>query len=195
MDISEISFHCIDEASDNEAEDLNSDFYRRTTRVNDNGKKVRGRDLMWTLKTKFLNAKEFEESPIKQDLKDNFTLKRKHSLEYGDTDDYICKFSRKRRYQPCPYELKIIFPSDSFEVFVNETGGSHVHEELTEFSDNAKVFRWTKAATEVVIDGLRVGSVPKVIMRSLRDHGCFTDGVEPTLTQLYNKVNFNIFNE
>ena len=86
MDISEISFHCIDEASDNEAEDLNSDFYRRTNRVNDNGKKVRGRDILWTQKIKFLNAKEMEESQIKQDLKENFTLKRKHSLEYGDTE-------------------------------------------------------------------------------------------------------------
>ena len=78
-----------------------------------------------------------------------------------------------------------------FEVFVNETGGSHVHEELTEFS-TTKVFRWTKAATDVVIDGLRVGSVPKVILRTLRDHGCFIDGVEPTLTQLYNKVRYHI---
>ena len=30
MDISDISFHCIDEASDNEAdEELNADYYRR----------------------------------------------------------------------------------------------------------------------------------------------------------------------
>ena len=125
-------------------------------------------------------------------MKENFTLKRKHVLEYGDTDHHICKYSRRRRFHPCPYELKIIFPSDSFEVIVNETGGSHVHEELTEFADTSKVFRWTKASTDVVIDGLRVGSVPKVIMRSLRDHGCFNDGIEPTLTQLYNKVRDHI---
>ena len=39
MDISNISFHCINEASDNEADaELNADYYRRTVRVNDSGK-------------------------------------------------------------------------------------------------------------------------------------------------------------
>ena len=57
MDISEISFHCIDEVSDNEAEDLNSDFYRRTNRVNDNRKKVRGHDILWTKKNKIFECK------------------------------------------------------------------------------------------------------------------------------------------
>ena len=189
MDISDISFHCIDEASDNEAdEELNADYYRRTARVNDCGKKVRGRDLIWNQKIKYLNAKEFEESQVWQEIKDDFTIKRKHSLEYGDTEHYVCKFARKKRYTPCPYELKIIYPSDSFEVIIQETGGNHLHKLDPDFLDSTKVFRWTRAATDVVIDGLRVGSVPKVIMRSLRDHGCFADGVEPTQTQLYNKV-------
>ena len=52
--------------------------------------------------------------------------------------------------------------------------------------------KFSDGPTDVVIDGLRVGSVPKVIMRSLRDHGCFNDGIEPTLTQLYNKVRDHI---
>ena len=119
MDISNISFHCIDEASDNEAdEELNADYYRRTARVNDCGKKVRGRDLIWNQKIKYLNAKEFEESQVWQEIKDDFTIKRKHSLEYGDTEHYVCKFARKKRYTPCPYELKIIHPSDSFEAII-----------------------------------------------------------------------------
>ena len=48
MDISNISFHCIDEASDNEAdEELNADYYCRTARVNDCEKKVCGRYLIY----------------------------------------------------------------------------------------------------------------------------------------------------
>ena len=39
MDISEISFHCIDKASDNEAEDINSDFYRRRIGLMTTGRK------------------------------------------------------------------------------------------------------------------------------------------------------------
>ena len=36
MDISNISFHCINEASDNEADaELNADYYRRTVQVKD----------------------------------------------------------------------------------------------------------------------------------------------------------------
>ena len=112
------------------------------------------------------------------------TIKRKHSLlVYGDTEHHVC-FAWKKRYNPCPYELEIIHPAESFEVIVQETGGSHLHELDPDFLDTTKVFRWTKSATDIVIDGLRVGSVPKVIMRSLRDHGRFADGVKPTLTQL-----------
>ena len=55
MDISNISFHCINEASDNEADaELNADYYRHTVRVNDSGNKIRGRDLIWNQKIKFL---------------------------------------------------------------------------------------------------------------------------------------------
>ena len=47
MDISNISFHCINEASDNEADaELNADYYCHTVRVNDGGKKVCGQDLI-----------------------------------------------------------------------------------------------------------------------------------------------------
>ena len=38
------------------------------------------------------------------------------------------------------------------------------------------------------MNGVKASSTPKVILRSLRDQGCFPDGIEPTKIQLYNKI-------
>ena len=54
MDISNISFHCINEASDNEADaELNADYYRCTVQVNE-----------FCTFAKFLNAEVFEVSEV-----------------------------------------------------------------------------------------------------------------------------------
>ena len=37
-------------------------------------------------KIKYSNAYEFYESQVWQEIKDDFTIKRKHSLEYGDAE-------------------------------------------------------------------------------------------------------------
>ena len=89
----------IDDADNNE--DLNEDYEPRSIRVNSNGKKVRGKDLNWTKKINFNNAKQYKDSNIVEDLEENYTLKRSNEYEYGTVLNYICKFNQKTRYQPC----------------------------------------------------------------------------------------------
>ena len=61
MDISDISFHCIDEASDNEAdEELNADYYRRTARVNDENIRF----SMEIQNTMYVNMLERRDTPL-----------------------------------------------------------------------------------------------------------------------------------
>ena len=51
---------------------LNEDYEVRTVRVNNDGKKVRGKDLTWVKKIIFNNPKAFEESNIVEELKEHY---------------------------------------------------------------------------------------------------------------------------
>ena len=189
QNISDFSFQ---EFGNNEASadefDLNEDYSRKTVRVNIHGKKIRGADLEWRLKYKFLSPSEYFESQLYNEIKEMYTRKRKNDdLCHGDVHHYVCKYSRKKKYIPCPHQLKIIFPSDSQEVIAQEVH-THSHVLNPEIVDTSTSFQWSKAATDLVAHGIKSGATPKVILRSLRDHGCFVDGQEPSMTMLYNKI-------
>ena len=87
----------------------------------------------------------------------------------------------------CPHEYKIIFPATDQSVIVQETG-VHLHQLNEDFVSTSVGFCWSISATEVVMNGVKASSTPKAILHSLRDLGCFPDGVEPTKIQLYNKI-------
>ena len=80
-------------------------------------------------------------------------------------------------------EVHVVFPSDSLEVYVQET---NIHEHILnpEYFDKAAVYIWTKAATETILTGIKNNARPKVILRNLRDNGCFINFPEPTPQQL-----------
>ena len=188
MDNSDISFQCIDadEAIEDNA-DEESDQVTVTVRLNANGKNVRGRDLDWKDKVIYASAQEYHESPLFTEIKDQYTLKRKHDLEYGESQHFTCKFARRKKYVKCTHEYKIIFPAVDQSVIVQETG-THMHQLDDEYVSTSVGFCWSISATEVVMNGVKASSTPKVILRALRDQGCFPDGVEPTKIQLYNKI-------
>ena len=189
QNISDLSFHEFGNSEAFEEEtDLNENYSRKTVRVNIHGQKVRGADLEWRLKYKFLSPKEYFESQLFIELKEMFSRKRKNDdLCHGDVHHYVCKYSRKKKYLPCPHQMKIIFPSDSQEVIAQEVNShSHIHD--PEIVDTSSSFQWSKAATDLVAHGIKSGATPKVILRSLRDHGCFVDVQEPSMMQLYNKI-------
>ena len=113
MDNSDISFQCLDadEAIEENANE-ESDQVTVTVRINSNGKNVRGRDIDWKEKVTYASAKEYHDSPLFTDIKDQYTLKRKHDLEYGESQHFTCKFARRKKYVKCTHEYKIIFPAE-----------------------------------------------------------------------------------
>ena len=70
-----------------------------------------------------------------------------------------------------------MFPSDSKEVFVQETG-VHEHIENPDFVETSHVFKWSKKATEILVTGIKMNSRPKVMLRELRDKNCFDGQTE-----------------
>ena len=191
MDDYEFSY--IGESADQEElnvdqeDDLNEDFEPRSTRVNAEGKRIRGTDLVWTKKVNFNTPEAFLESNILDEIKETYTSKRKREHETHEVHNYLCHFSQRQKFLPCKKQLQIVFPSDSKEVFVQETG-VHEHIENPDFVETSHVFKWSKKATEILVTGIKMNSRPKVMLRELRDKNCFDGQTEPSQIQLYNKI-------
>ena len=49
-------------------------------------------------------------------------------------------------------------------------------------------YQWSQLATEIIVTGIKNGATPKVILRNMRDKGCFLSASEPSMIQLYNKI-------
>ena len=118
-----------DEADNNlEDNDSNGADTGRQEKFDKSGNRVRGRDREWINKKKYLDPESFKSSEFLKDIKNNFSCKSKKEMEYGDVHLYVCKFSRRKNYEKCSRQVRVIFPADSMEVLIQETG-LHEHVE------------------------------------------------------------------
>ena len=164
---------------------------RENAKVNSEGRRVRGKDLVWKDFEDFETADEFKASDLKKKLDEEFTLRRSNSWDYADVEIYTCKYSRRAAYLPCPLIFKVNFLSNSEGVVVQTTEDSseHLHELDPEFSpDGTNMFRWPSAATVIITNCVKNDVRPKVIMRNLREANIFDGRPEPSMIQLYNKI-------
>ena len=83
MEDIEFSYIGEEEQLDDNDLNLNEDYEVRTVRVNKDGKKIQGKDLSWARKMNFNNPKSFEESNIMEELKENYTSKRRRDYEHA----------------------------------------------------------------------------------------------------------------
>ena len=154
-----------------------------------NGKKVPGNDRHWKMKRSFQNPADFEVSNLLNEIKSEFTCQRRKEFEYNTVHTYTCKMSRRKGYEKCPKEIRIIFPSDSLSVVVQETGVHH-HVQKSDIADRPSVFKWSHQATKIIEQGLRNKLTPTVILNNLRENGAFGSQTEPSISVLYNKMNY-----
>ena len=77
----------------------------RVAKVNSNGVKVRGKDIVWEEIHHFENANEYMESEIAKKIEKEFTARKQREYSYADVKMYNCKFSRKVGYLPCPWRI------------------------------------------------------------------------------------------
>ena len=67
------------------------------------GPRRRGKDHEWFKVLDFESASLFHESDLfKNELKSNFNLRKMKTTICLERETYECKFSRKRRFIPCP---------------------------------------------------------------------------------------------
>ena len=137
----------------------------RTSKVNSLGKKVRGKDIEWIEVARYSTILEYKESLVYKEIKEKFSCMRKRSPEYADTEHFVCKFSRKVGYVPCPVQYMVVFYSHNDEVSVACAGG--IEEHIHEVDDNLDVggggnFRWTVEQTNVIMQLVQNEARPKV---------------------------------
>ena len=66
-----------------EHEEEYDDFHDDDEENIQNGRRYRGKDLDWRLQTSFENVEEYKNSNIFQDLKENFTLRKRRELQFS----------------------------------------------------------------------------------------------------------------
>ena len=182
----EFSYYGDDDVEDTLDNDEVETGDRRQESFNQNGKRIRGKDQEWMNKKKYLDPELFRSSDLLTEIKENFSCKSKKEMEYGDCHLYICKISRRKNFEKCPKQIRIIFPSDTLEVLVQETG-EHEHNEKPG-SEGLSVFRWSAAANKVVEMCVKNKASPTVTLRHLREEGVFGSDSEPTMAALRNKM-------
>ena len=163
----------------------------RKARTNDEGVKVRGTDVEWVEVVTFKNKEAFDESDIKAKLDKQFSRRKSRAFDYGDVDNFVCKYSRKVGFLTCPLKYKVTFMSGSFDVCVevNDDKEEHLHEEKTGDSlDDAKHFRWSEEQTAIITENLSNNvTKPNWIRRNLNNANVF-GSIKPSDIQLYNKI-------
>ena len=82
-------------------------------------------------------------------------------------------------YDSSRKEIRIIFPSDSFEVLVEEAN-THEHAEDPDYSGGqSTVYRWSKEASDIIVIGVKNALRPKVLLRNMRDRNFPANYREP----------------
>lgn len=130
-----------------------------------NGKRIRGKDIDWFEFLLFDTTDGFMKSDLHTELKKEFTMKMAREPEYADTENYVCKFARRRGYLPCPLQYKVSFLSHSEEVKVeaNAVHPRHKHDPDPEYGQQVgSIYRWSAQQTEMISQGVRNEAKPKV---------------------------------
>ena len=130
-----------------------------------NGKRVRGKDIVWFEFDCFDATSDFNGSEFFSTLKKDFTMKMAREPDYADTETYVCKFARRRGFLPCPLKYKVSFLSHSDIVLIesNLVHPQHCHEVDQEHSLAGSTFRWTLEQTQMIVQGVTNEAKPTII--------------------------------
>ena len=156
-----------------------------------NGKRVRGKDIVWIEFLRFGSMDDYKNSTIFKELKTEFTMKIAREPGHADIEIYVCKHSRRRNFLPCPLKYKISFLADSDDVLVeaNIVHPAHHHEVDPNYGDEGGAsFKWTIEQTTFIREKVKNYAKPKAIMLDMIDANLFPGGRTPTSLELNNKI-------
>ena len=166
-------------------EDIPEDEVEDTPATSKNAKPTRGKDHDWINWRTFQNNEDFSSSELIDEIKNNFSCRKKLEYDYGDVHIYMCKMNRRKGFEKCSKQMRIVFPSDSLQVIIQETGN---HEHIRKETGDLQVYKWSVEAERIIEMCLRHHATPTIVMRNLREQEVFRPGEEPPMSVLKNKI-------
>ena len=134
-----------------------------TPATSKNAKPTRGKDFDWLNRKTFLNNEAFSSSELIDEIKNDFSCRKRIEYEYGEVHVYMCKVNRRKGYEKCSKQMRIVFPSDSLQVLIQETGS---HEHVRKETGELQVYKWTVEAERIIEMSLRHNATTAIIMRN-----------------------------
>ena len=173
---------------------VNDNHARKAPHRNAIGKTTRGGDRMWTLLKSFDTAEEYLQSDLYTKVKAEFVKMRNRQFDYALVEEHRCKYGKKAGYLPCPFALRVMYPSSDQSVRV-ETDAEHLHELDPLYGHQEGVseknrYKWTPTMTAIVTNTIVSNKgKPLWALKNMREAQCFDHlHPEPSMEQLYNKV-------
>merc|ERR1740139_1184315 len=118
------------------------------------------------------------------------SMRKARSTLHAERETFECKFARKKSFLSCNLKYRVNFDTSSFEITIEKSGDSHVHEKDPEYGQNGNpnYFKWTEEQTNVIIAGCKNELDPTVIKRNMKESNLFSAGNWPTPLQISNKI-------
>ena len=88
-------------------------------------KRRRGKDRVWNQIGSFANMDQWKGSDICADVTNEMTRNTQHDTFDYHFDVFVCHYSRKHGWKPCPRIVRVGFSTTSQEIVVWENEGGH----------------------------------------------------------------------
>ena len=148
-------------------------------------KKRRGKDREWKELASFPNKEQFRASEIHIELSAEMTRQNIYKGEDCHNHLYVCRYFKKQGWKRCHRAVRVGFSQTSFDIFVCETDGGHIHEEEPGFATPVN-YHWTPEQCQVIRRHIQARSKRiNLILRELRDQNLVNGtGLLPTKDQV-----------
>ena len=142
----------------------------------------------WEENKIFCNLEEYKLSRIYQENQIDRIMSRQkcYNTEMSRTENWCCKFSKRKGFKICEVLYKIFYLSTSFDIIVFSNKKKHQHEDDPEYSTSVN-FHWTKPQEDIIRQGIKDMTDNKKILRNIKDANLTSGGKFPNLVQLGRK--------
>ena len=96
----------------------------------------RGKDRHWNLIETFQSNADYEESDLYKLELSKMSMRKARSTLHAERETFECKFARKKSFLSCNLKYRVYFDTSSFEITIEKSGDSHVHEKDPEYGHN-----------------------------------------------------------
>ena len=90
---------------------------------------------------------------------ENISCRKKIEYDYGDVHIYMCKINRRKGFEKCSKQVRVIFPSNSLQVIIQETGN---HEHIPKRAEDQQNYKWSLEAERIIEMSIRSDATPTI---------------------------------